>query len=58
MRFPSDSISKQNKQRMQCCVEENMIKWDCGCSWGCPMCWIAKRCKTCGASYSSNYKFK
>jgi len=45
--FPAESISHQKKAIKKCCWG-NLKEWDCGCSWGCPQCYAAYQCKTCG----------
>jgi hypothetical protein len=53
-RFPTEGVARQLKDAHECCYDEgNLKKWDCACSWGCPLCWIAYKCAVCGASFSS-----
>ena len=49
--FPGDSRKKQLKHAKGCCPT-HLETWECNCSWGCPVCWIAKKCTMCGASFN------
>lgn len=40
--------SKKKEYVNSCClVEKNIEQWDCGCSYGCPMCNYKYQCKVC-----------
>ena len=52
--FPGDTPRLQLKNANDCCTPENMKSWDCGCSWGCPLCWVAYRCRTCDKCYDAS----
>jgi len=51
-KFPADSVRKQRAQIKDCC-KSNLQDWDCGCSWGCTLCYVRYHCKECGASYGA-----
>jgi len=49
--FPGDSRKKQLRTLKACCPT-HLEQWDCACSRGCPMCWIAFKCTICGLGYT------
>ena len=39
----------------ECCFREGSLEdWNCGCSFGCPMCDIYAKCKVCKAPVRAN----
>lgn len=54
-RFPAAPYSKQMKDVKSCCLD-NLKPWDCGCSWGCDMCYVTHRCDVCRACYGASAK--
>jgi hypothetical protein len=52
-RFPVEKDSKQLKSIQSCCPG-HAVPWDCGCSWGCPLCWVAYECSVCNHKYSTH----
>lgn len=55
-RFPAPSKKAQQKDRSPCCQDpSNHQHWDCGCSWGCSLCWVGYRCRVCDACLSHKY---
>jgi hypothetical protein len=52
--FPSESSKKQYSTMKKCCTNiKNYKEYDCGCSWGCNVCWVSYECKKCGNLISS-----
>ena len=49
-RFPPETKKRQLNDIKDCC-KDNIEEWSCGCSWGCPMCYISFKCPVCRASY-------
>ena len=31
--------------------EGTLVEWDCGCSFGCDLCWVTARCDKCHETY-------
>jgi hypothetical protein len=56
-RFPAERLKVQ-LQNIKSCCKTNLEKWDCGCSWGCDMCYISYQCKVCNSKYSLEAKNK
>lgn len=52
-RFPRETVKKQKEQIKSCCPT-HLERWDCGCSWGCDLCWVAYSCTKCNAKYGRN----
>ena len=53
--FPPDSPKRQVKEANDCCAS-HLVKWDCGCSWGCPLCWASWECSVCGHKMNDSGK--
>lgn len=54
-RYPQQKQSKPN----DCCfIDENLVSYDCGCSWGCNMCSYTSQCSKCRQHYMSKPKKK
>ena len=49
-RFPAETLKIQRKQIKDCC-KNNLKEWSCGCSYGCPECYVRNECTVCGALY-------
>ena len=30
-----------------------LVEWDCGCSWGCTLCWVSLECNQCHTKYKT-----
>jgi hypothetical protein len=51
------SKKKKNEKFQQwnnCCKNEQLVSWDCFCSWGCDCCDLSWECPTCGWKYTDN----
>jgi len=49
---PPRKLKKQLGSVKPCC-SAHLDKWDCGCSWGCDLCWVSFTCTVCHAKYSA-----
>jgi len=49
--FPGPNMKRQLRDVNACC-RDHLVRWDCGCSWGCSVCWVTYQCTVCGHNYS------
>ena len=46
--FPGRGRRARLARIKPCCLEEaNLRPYDCGCSWGCEVCWATVQCTVC-----------
>jgi len=51
-----DSPEKQNRDAKECCPT-HLKEWNCGCSWGCDVCFASYRCSVCGCLFNEKGKY-
>ena len=56
--FKRYTPKKRKATYNECCkIPENLIEWDCYCSYGCNMCDLSYECKVCFKKFIEENKY-